>query len=209
MDCDLEYYNKWQKFDGGEEGHAAKMPVTSHGHGNEHDGHHQHGPDCRHDHAHNQYVHTNAPTKAPGFGAGPQAPPQFETLPDDPAHALSKDAISLMDDISSAKDGSLRKRILQEAPGTSFAGKPVDGMWVKCQYIGRLLNGALFDSSEGKKKPTCEPAAASGFFKFQVGKGVIAGWSEAIVTMEEGEHAKFYISAGLNAHVLARVHKQA
>lgn len=60
---------------------------------------------------------------------------------------------------------------------------PVKGDSVKVHYVGKLLNGQLFDSSINKKP-----------FKFTLGVGeVIKGWDEGIALLRVGDKAIFII----------------
>jgi len=80
-------------------------------------------------------------------------------------------------------DGSILKTIIKEGTGEE---KPAWGNKVKVHYTGTLTsNGEKFDSSRDRNSP----------FDFQVGSGVITGWSEAVPTMLLGEVAKFTISS--------------
>ena len=76
-------------------------------------------------------------------------------------------------------DGSILKTIIKEGTGEE---KPAWGHKVKVHYTGTLTsNGEKFDSSRDRNSP----------FDFQVGSGVITGWSEAVPTMLLGEIAQF------------------
>ncbi len=64
---------------------------------------------------------------------------------------------------------------------------PKQGSKVRVHYIGKLLNGQVFDSSL-KRKP----------FDFKLGKGqVIDGWDEGIALLKVGDKATFTIPAEL------------
>lgn len=59
---------------------------------------------------------------------------------------------------------------------------------VRAHYIGKYLNGQVFESSYATNSP----------ISFTVGKKqVIAGWDEGFQLMEEGETATLYIPSGL------------
>lgn len=65
--------------------------------------------------------------------------------------------------------------------------KAVNGNTVTVSYTGKLLNGAIFDSSEGK-----------GPISFVLGnKEVIPGWEEGIALMRKGGKAKLIIPSNL------------
>lgn len=68
-------------------------------------------------------------------------------------------------------------------------GKPVQRLSkVKVHYIGKFLNGQVFESSYTTNTP----------FPFTVGTNeVIKGWDEGVQLMEEGESARLYIPSGL------------
>jgi len=79
-------------------------------------------------------------------------------------------------DVSLAQDGGIMKRIIEEGAGDT----PTPGNEVEVHYVGRLLDGNVFDSSRARNE----------HFKFKVGTGqVIKGWDEGIVTMKRGEVA--------------------
>jgi FKBP-type peptidyl-prolyl cis-trans isomerase FkpA len=62
------------------------------------------------------------------------------------------------------------------------------GNEVTVNYTGKLLNGQVFDSSEGKPEP----------FKFILGQGmVIPGWEEALLLMAKGGKATLLIPSNL------------
>jgi FKBP-type peptidyl-prolyl cis-trans isomerase FklB len=65
---------------------------------------------------------------------------------------------------------------------TAGKGKmPTENDQVKCHYEGRLINGAVFDSSYKRNEPATFPV-----------NGVIKGWVEALQLMETG--AKWQLS---------------
>ena len=62
------------------------------------------------------------------------------------------------------------------------------GNSVKVHYIGRFLNGSVFESSYDSNSP----------FVFKVGsRQVIKGWDEGLPYMQKGETARLYIPSGL------------
>mmetsp|Transcript_26174 Transcript_26174/g.80515 ORF Transcript_26174/g.80515 Transcript_26174/m.80515 type:complete len:654 (-) Transcript_26174:410-2371(-) len=85
-------------------------------------------------------------------------------------------------------DGTLLKQLVKE--GAELKGeaqqRPKRGDKVKVHYKGTLSEtGTQFDNSRDRGKP----------FEFNVGVGVIEGWSEAVPTMRCGEVSKFRICA--------------
>jgi FKBP-type peptidyl-prolyl cis-trans isomerase len=82
--------------------------------------------------------------------------------------------------INVTENGRVTKRILRKGTGA----KPRRGQKVTVHYIGRLTNGEEFDSSVARNNP----------FQFQVGKGVITGWSLALLSMKEGEKSEFTLA---------------
>ncbi len=66
--------------------------------------------------------------------------------------------------------------------------KPARGTTVQAHYIGRLLDGSIFDSSRQRGTP----------ISFKVGTGqVIAGWDEALLDMNRGERRMLIIPSDL------------
>ncbi len=79
------------------------------------------------------------------------------------------------EDISPEKDGGVYKKILVEGKGKDT---PLDGDEVFVHYVGRLLNGEVFDSSRERGE----------LFKFKLGAGrVISGWDIGVATMTMNE----------------------
>lgn len=67
----------------------------------------------------------------------------------------------------------LKYVILREGKGE----KPAKGQMIDTHYVGRLMDGSLFDQSAGR-----------GPFSFPVGRGkVIKAWDEALLDMRPGE----------------------
>ncbi|MEJ6981872.1 FKBP-type peptidyl-prolyl cis-trans isomerase [Pedobacter sp. P351] len=83
----------------------------------------------------------------------------------------------------------------------SVKPKPVKGDTVLVNYIGRTLEGKVFDSSieaEAKKANLEQPGRNYEPISVVVGQGsVIPGWEEGIVLLNEGSKAKFIIPSDL------------
>ena len=80
-------------------------------------------------------------------------------------------------------DGTVLKRILRAGEGTATA---YAGCKCRMHYVGTLAaSGAQFDSSRERGAP----------LEFEVGKGVIEGWSVAAGAMRRGELAEVTIAA--------------
>ena len=70
----------------------------------------------------------------------------------------------------------IRYVILQEAPANAPAPKP--GNFVSVLYVGKLLNGKVFDQLQDREHP----------FKFRVAREmVIEGWDQILPQMKRGE----------------------
>ena len=76
----------------------------------------------------------------------------------------------------------LQYKVLREGKGST--PKATDS--VITHYRGKLLDGTEFDSSYSRGKPATFPV-----------KGVIAGWTEALQLMKEGDKWQLYIPADL------------
>ena len=76
----------------------------------------------------------------------------------------------------------LQYKILKNGNGP----KPKASNTVKCHYEGRLINGAIFDSSIRRGEPAEFPVS-----------GVIAGWVEALQLMNTGSKWQLYIPSEL------------
>lgn len=72
----------------------------------------------------------------------------------------------------------LQYEVLTEAIGQ----KPVATDSVRCHYEGRLIDGAVFDSSYQRGEPTSFPL-----------QGVIKGWTEGLQLMSLGSKFRFFI----------------
>jgi FKBP-type peptidyl-prolyl cis-trans isomerase len=66
------------------------------------------------------------------------------------------------------------------------APKPAPGSVVTVNYEGKLIDGAVFDSSYARNEPISFPLS-----------NVIAGWQEGVPMMRVGETWEFAIPAGL------------
>lgn len=79
--------------------------------------------------------------------------------------------------------------------------KPLRGDTLLVNYVGRTLNGHVFDSSiesVAKQAGLQQPGRTYGPFKFVVGQGqVIPGWDEGLLLMTEGSKATFIIPSKL------------
>jgi FKBP-type peptidyl-prolyl cis-trans isomerase len=85
------------------------------------------------------------------------------------------------DGVKETKSG-LQYKVLREGKGAS--PKPDDT--VSAHYAGTLIDGTEFDSSYKRGEPTEFPV-----------KGVIPGWTEALLTMKPGEKRQLFIPASL------------
>ena len=113
--------------------------------------------------------------------------------PYDPAAQAAADDALIKEFI--AKDSTVKNPVrtgsgLYYVKRTAGSGPQVKaGDKVIVHYIGKFLNGQIFESSYA----TNSPIEVS-----EVGKGeVIKGWDEGLQLMQEGESARFYIPSGL------------
>jgi FKBP-type peptidyl-prolyl cis-trans isomerase FklB len=79
-------------------------------------------------------------------------------------------------------DSGLQYKVINEGNGE----KPSINDKVKCHYEGRLINGAVFDSSYQRNEPATFPV-----------NGVIKGWVEALQLMPTGAKWQLYIPSDL------------
>ena len=77
----------------------------------------------------------------------------------------------------------LQYEVLQEGQGTQH---PTASSTVKVHYHGTLLDGTVFDSSVARGEPISFPL-----------NRVIAGWTEGVQLMVEGDKYKFFIPSHL------------
>ncbi|KAK8878457.1 hypothetical protein M9Y10_005230 [Tritrichomonas musculus] len=102
---------------------------------------------------------------------------QAATTENQASEKAAEAAAPPQEEIKVTEDGKVTKVILK--PG--YGPKPRRGQKVTVHYTGTLLDGTKFDSSVDRNKP----------FQFQIGKGVISGWSLALPTMKVGEKSLF------------------
>lgn len=79
-------------------------------------------------------------------------------------------------------ESGLQYKVINEGNGA----KPALTDQVKCHYEGRLINGALFDSSYKRNEPATFPV-----------NGVIKGWVEALQMMPTGSKWQLYVPSDL------------
>jgi len=80
-------------------------------------------------------------------------------------------------------DGGVVKKVLKKGEGWK---KPTKDSEVTVHYVGKLLDGTVFDSSREKNQP----------FTFKLGvHQVIKGWDKGVATMLKGEVAQFIIKS--------------
>ncbi len=91
-----------------------------------------------------------------------------------------KDVAAAPADAQTTESG-LSSRILEKGSGTA---NPKATDTVTVHYSGWTTDGRLFDSSVKRGKPTSFPL-----------DGVIAGWTEGVQLMTEGEQRRFWIPA--------------
>lgn len=99
------------------------------------------------------------------------ASPALAAAPGDAEKAA--EAIARYEKQAVTSPSGLKYVVLREGKGK----KPTRGQMVDTHYVGRLMDGTLFDKSAGR-----------GPFAFAVGKGkVIKAWDEALLDMLPGE----------------------
>jgi len=79
--------------------------------------------------------------------------------------------------------------------------KPSAGDTVRVNYVGKLMDGTVFDSSDeevAKEAGVYNEQRPYGPIEIPIGKGrVIRGWDEGIMLLNEGSEATLYIPSGL------------
>ena len=80
-------------------------------------------------------------------------------------------------------ESGLQYRIINNGEGTK---SPVLSSFVTVHYLGKLENGAEFDSSYKRNQPSSFPV-----------NGVIPGWTEALQLMREGDKWELTIPSEL------------
>lgn len=79
--------------------------------------------------------------------------------------------------------------------------KPEAGDTVRVNYVGKLMDGTVFDTSYedvAKEADVYNPERDYGPIEIPIGKGrVIRGWDEGIMLLNEGSEATLYIPSGL------------
>lgn len=95
----------------------------------------------------------------------------------------TNEAVDLFQDLTPNKDGGVTKTITKQGDGEE---NPYHGSKVHVHYVGRLLDGSVFDSS--RERP--------GYFSFQLGVGqVIKGWDLVIPTMKKNEICEIKVAS--------------
>lgn len=89
--------------------------------------------------------------------------------------------------VKTTKSG-LQYQVLTSGSGATPTAKNT----VSTHYRGKLINGKMFDESYRGEKPTAEEEPVS----FPV-TGVIAGWTEALQLMKEGDKFRLFIKPEL------------
>lgn len=77
----------------------------------------------------------------------------------------------------------LQYKVIKEGAGKD---KPKETSTVKVHYVGKLVNGEVFDSSRERNQPAEFPL-----------NGVIKGWTEGLQLMKKGAVYEFYIPSDL------------
>lgn len=99
-----------------------------------------------------------------------------------PAPAVPEDVAAAPDDAKKT-DSGLASKVITAGKGKD---KPKESDTVRVHYSGWTTDGKMFDSSVTRGEPTQFPLS-----------GVIAGWTEGLQLMVEGEKRRFWIPAAL------------
>jgi peptidylprolyl isomerase len=117
------------------------------------------------------------------------APKVFETEQEKQKEVAAAKAKKMEEEIDKMSEGATTtssglKYIIQNQ---GDGNKPRPGDRVSVHYSGYLIDGTMFDSSNGKKP-----------LKFSLGQGkVIKGWDEGVALLNIGTKAKFFIPPNL------------
>lgn len=110
---------------------------------------------------------------------------------------LIKDFLSENGIEAQKTESGLYYMITEETSGE----KPEAGDTVKVNYIGKLMDGTVFDTSYedvAKEAGIYREQREYGPLELPIGKGrVIRGWDEGIMLLNEGSEATLYIPSGL------------
>ncbi|WP_296619551.1 FKBP-type peptidyl-prolyl cis-trans isomerase [Marivirga sp.] len=110
---------------------------------------------------------------------------------------LIKDFLSENGIEANRTESGLFYMITEETSGE----KPEAGDTVKVNYVGKLLDGTVFDTSYedlAREEGVYNPQRTYGPIEIPIGKGrVIRGWDEGIMLLNEGSEATLYIPSGL------------
>jgi FKBP-type peptidyl-prolyl cis-trans isomerase len=110
---------------------------------------------------------------------------------------LIKDFLSENGIEAERTESGLYYMITEETSGE----KPAAGDTVKVNYVGKLMDGTVFDTSFedlAKEAGLYNPEREYGPIEIPIGKGrVIRGWDEGIMLLNEGSEATLFIPSGL------------
>mgnify|MGYP003154223762 CR=1 FL=1 len=110
---------------------------------------------------------------------------------------LIKDFLSENNIEAEKTESGLYYMVTKETSGE----KPEAGDTVKVNYVGKLMDGTIFDSSYedvAKEAGIYNEKREYGPIAIPIGKGrVIRGWDEGIMLLNEGSEATLYIPSGL------------
>ncbi|SMG20817.1 FKBP-type peptidyl-prolyl cis-trans isomerase [Marivirga sericea] len=110
---------------------------------------------------------------------------------------LIKDFLSKNGIEAERTESGLYYMITEETSGE----KPAPGDTVSVNYVGKLMDGTVFDTSFediAKEADIYNPEREYGPIEIPIGKGrVIRGWDEGIMLLNEGSEATLFIPSGL------------